>query len=314
MNPFVTLLEKKSDETHREAVCELPSPAMHVSRRAKAPLRKPSIFQKSLEINNLGASVAYYGYRYYDPITGRWPSRDPIEERGGVNLYGFLGNNSILSFDFLGFIERTGEGHHEWAFAKLRDSNLAECIKEKLEQIKIATKGVHENSKAHIYYSQIVEEVINETIADYNKKGLDLTNSCPCDIEELIKDMQRKLYKRPFAVAFNAAVKEGLSDADTINKMYDDFLKNGSDKKWLRNLKVGGKALGKFVAVAGIAAFATAIANGDEAGMIENTPVIGVATMVGGGVLGVAESTLNVDGAKDAIQSKNEFMETLFDE
>ena len=102
MNPFVTLLEKIGDETHRQAVCELPSPAIHVSRRAKAPLRKPSIFQKSLEINNLGASVAYYGYRYYDPITGRWPSRDPIEEEGGLNLYGFVGNDGVDRFDVLG--------------------------------------------------------------------------------------------------------------------------------------------------------------------------------------------------------------------
>ena len=102
MNPFVTLLEKIGDETHREAVCELPSPAMHVSRRAKAPLRKPSIFQKSLEINNLGASVAYYGYRWYDSLTGRWPSRDPIEEMGGLNLYGFVINDGVYSFDGLG--------------------------------------------------------------------------------------------------------------------------------------------------------------------------------------------------------------------
>jgi RHS repeat-associated protein len=102
MNPFVTLLEKIGDETHRQAVCELPSPAIHVSRRAKAPLRKPSIFQKSLEINNLGASVAYYGYRYYDPIAGRWTSRDPIEERGGMNLYGFCYNCSLDYVDVNG--------------------------------------------------------------------------------------------------------------------------------------------------------------------------------------------------------------------
>jgi RHS repeat-associated protein len=44
----------------------------------------------------------YYGYRYYDPATGRWPSRDPIEEKGGVNLYGFVGNNSIVAYDYLG--------------------------------------------------------------------------------------------------------------------------------------------------------------------------------------------------------------------
>jgi hypothetical protein len=31
-----------------------------------------------------------------------WPSRDPIEERGGANLYGFVGNNSINDYDILG--------------------------------------------------------------------------------------------------------------------------------------------------------------------------------------------------------------------
>ncbi len=44
----------------------------------------------------------YYGYRYYEPTTGRWPSRDPIEERGGVNLYGFVGNRPLSWIDYLG--------------------------------------------------------------------------------------------------------------------------------------------------------------------------------------------------------------------
>ncbi|MBN8457991.1 MAG: RHS repeat-associated core domain-containing protein [Verrucomicrobia bacterium] len=44
----------------------------------------------------------YYGHRWYDPLTGRWPSRDPIEERGGVNLYGFVENNSVHRFDAFG--------------------------------------------------------------------------------------------------------------------------------------------------------------------------------------------------------------------
>ncbi len=44
----------------------------------------------------------YYGYRYYDPITGRWPSRDPIEEVGGVNLYAFIGNHAMNNWDLLG--------------------------------------------------------------------------------------------------------------------------------------------------------------------------------------------------------------------
>ena len=48
------------------------------------------------------AGLYYYGFRYYDPQTGRWPNRDPIEERGGLNLYGMVGNNPINLVDFDG--------------------------------------------------------------------------------------------------------------------------------------------------------------------------------------------------------------------
>ena len=48
--------------------------------------------------------MAYYGYRYYDPLTGRWPSRDPIQEQGGINLYGFVGNNGISRIDIIGWL------------------------------------------------------------------------------------------------------------------------------------------------------------------------------------------------------------------
>ncbi len=44
----------------------------------------------------------YYAYRYYDPQTGRWPSRDPIGEEGGINLYAFVGNNGVNRSDRLG--------------------------------------------------------------------------------------------------------------------------------------------------------------------------------------------------------------------
>jgi len=49
-----------------------------------------------------GARSAYYGFREYDPKTGRWMSRDPIGERGGANLYGFAGNDGIGRWDWLG--------------------------------------------------------------------------------------------------------------------------------------------------------------------------------------------------------------------
>ncbi len=43
-----------------------------------------------------------YGFRYYEPLTGRWLNRDPIEERGGINLYAFVGNDGVGRWDLLG--------------------------------------------------------------------------------------------------------------------------------------------------------------------------------------------------------------------
>jgi len=40
----------------------------------------------------------------YELASGRpyWPSRDPIEEQGGLNLYGFVANDAITGWDLLG--------------------------------------------------------------------------------------------------------------------------------------------------------------------------------------------------------------------
>jgi RHS repeat-associated protein len=65
--------------------------------------------QKPSKLAEKTVHVADYLYRYYDPITGRWPSRDPIEERGGVNLYGFVGNDGVGRMDLLGLIIATQE-------------------------------------------------------------------------------------------------------------------------------------------------------------------------------------------------------------
>lgn len=46
--------------------------------------------------------IHFYGYRYMDPLTGRWPSRDPIGEKGGVNLYQYGPNSPTSGIDFLG--------------------------------------------------------------------------------------------------------------------------------------------------------------------------------------------------------------------
>lgn len=48
--------------------------------------------------------MLYYGFRYYIPVSGRWASRDPIGEEGGINLYGFVGNAPVLATDVMGLL------------------------------------------------------------------------------------------------------------------------------------------------------------------------------------------------------------------
>ncbi len=43
-----------------------------------------------------------YKYRNYAPQLGRWLTRDPIGEMGGINQYGFVGNDGVNGFDTLG--------------------------------------------------------------------------------------------------------------------------------------------------------------------------------------------------------------------
>ncbi|MBO4315320.1 MAG: RHS repeat-associated core domain-containing protein, partial [Prevotella sp.] len=44
----------------------------------------------------------YYGYRFYHPPNLRWLNRDPIEENGGVNIYGFCKNAPMMWSDDIG--------------------------------------------------------------------------------------------------------------------------------------------------------------------------------------------------------------------
>jgi RHS repeat-associated protein len=65
-------------------------------------MAKVNPFGFSTKYTDNETDLLYYGYRYYSPALGRWLSRDPIEERGGLNLYGFVGNDPVNKWDRLG--------------------------------------------------------------------------------------------------------------------------------------------------------------------------------------------------------------------
>ena len=80
--------------------------------RATGPLARANPLRFSTKYQDDETGLLYYGYRYYDPSTERWLSRDPVGEFGGQNLYGFVGNSAPNQVDPLGLWRR--EWDHIW--------------------------------------------------------------------------------------------------------------------------------------------------------------------------------------------------------
>ena len=70
--------------------------------RASGPMAKANPIRFSTKYTDYQSGLVYYGFRYYAPLTGRWPNRDPIGEQGGPNIYGFLYNDPVSFTDPLG--------------------------------------------------------------------------------------------------------------------------------------------------------------------------------------------------------------------
>src|SRR5439155_1879632 len=75
-----------------------------------------SPFRFSTKYQDDESDLVYYGFRYFNPSTGRWLGRDPLGEVGfeclrggksktlgsGSNLYAFLSNDPLDQNDYLG--------------------------------------------------------------------------------------------------------------------------------------------------------------------------------------------------------------------
>jgi RHS repeat-associated protein len=90
---------------------------------------------------------------------GYWPSRDPIEERGGVNLYAFVGNDGVNWFDILGL-----------AKAKMVCTRCKERPKGKLDCVLTDKDGKNSKFSVNDPEKDLGRTKGNRTLNDKDKK------------------------------------------------------------------------------------------------------------------------------------------------
>jgi len=120
--------------------------------------------------------LLYYGYRYYKADTGTWLSRDPIDELGGMNLYGMVGNNPVNQVDALGLASleqllRIMDKLHTALARSMRcscpdEAAYLQCVLGELE-------GMYSNTGFDQVVQQALSQVNSWKVSIKNATGLD---------------------------------------------------------------------------------------------------------------------------------------------
>jgi len=72
--------------------------------RQTGPMAKANPIRFSTKYQDDESDLIVYPYRPYKASTGTWPNHDPLQEQGGLNLYGFVANNPISYVDPFGLL------------------------------------------------------------------------------------------------------------------------------------------------------------------------------------------------------------------
>lgn len=142
----------------------------------------------------------YYGNRYYLPELGRWLTRDPIAEKGGLNLYGFVENRPTGQVDKLGLavyvayrrmanslsflwdLGRRG-GHVYLVFDEEFEENAERCCWDQL------LNDLNIQFTAPFTFSFHPESVVNPE-SNLDRKTVLVTDGSAVDINNLINDIE----------------------------------------------------------------------------------------------------------------------------
>ncbi|MBK9989190.1 MAG: hypothetical protein IPP19_00240 [Verrucomicrobia bacterium] len=160
-----------------------------------------------------------HAMRWYSPNTGHWLSRDPIEEKGGVCLYGMVDNDPVNFVDAIGL-------------KKLTKTEGEAAIRRGLSLLETACDaGCKDDGKTCCTPDQCKTEskaLIDALVAAWNRNygrgmysdnGGDSVGGFMCwDWANVFEDALAKL--KPKCVSFSAGVAEAPAEKGADGKMH----------------------------------------------------------------------------------------------
>jgi RHS repeat-associated protein len=140
----------------------------------------------------------YYGHRYYEPEIGKWLSRDPLQEQGGLNQYAFCKNDPKNCVDPLGL---TSSGDVEWRVNRANQQleKINKTVK-KLDRLK--SRGAA--SVAELWAAEKNAADAFETYTEYRQ---DAERTCTDYWEEIwvVTEGRRRLHASVMALPLTVA-------------------------------------------------------------------------------------------------------------
>ena len=211
-------------------------------RNRPKPLATRALHHRNPKPKTMG--VTHYGYRYYDPMTGRWPSRDPIEEEGGVNLYGFVGNAPTDYIDIFGEImwRNPFTGNYWENFHRIPRAKIVTILRALPVEDSVAPE-----TEVNSCDGNCAKQMSNHSDSATNNRISQLDPSIQSRVKTHIANTNKLLWaeidrrnqvKEGSAKCCSVRITQGLRSVDEQNRLYQQG-RNGNPGPKVTNAKGG---------------------------------------------------------------------------